>query len=936
MGKLEVKAHQIDIKCNHGYWTDRILHQIKYAIGLSAIRGGKYDGLIEQVEDYLLAQWKNEKNLSADAAKHAEAMLAPLSEDAKSFTLHCISHAHIDMNWMWRFDETVAITLDTFRTMLDLLGEYPMFTFAQSQASVYRIVEEYGPDGMLDEIRKHVKEGRWEVTASTWVEADKNMPNGESMARHQLYARRYLSKLLGLPDGAVRIDFEPDTFGHSARVPETLVNAGIEYYYHCRGSEDPQLVWWEGQSGSRVLAIRDHAWYNCIVDAAFTTGMMDHCKTLGIDTMLKVYGVGDHGGGPSRRDIERIIDMQSWPVHPTILFSTYHAFFDDVKNRFGDVLPVHRGELNSVFNGCYTTQARIKMANRISEATLYEAELLGTVAATKTDYQYHGEKLFSAWEKVLFNQFHDILTGSGTVDTREYAMGQFQKTMAVANHEKLMAMRALAASIDTSCYITEEDVTETRTEGAGVGCGVYEFKCSQVDRGCGSVRVYHVFNPSPYDREGMAEISVWDWNKQELGLAEFRDEAGHIVPHQLLRGGTEHYWGHEYMIALIPVKVPASGYATYTLHVSEENIIPFEPQDRLEWQVRDAAHEYVLENDLIRICFDTQEAHIISYVDKKSGKDWIKPGAYGCFRLIDEDPCRGMTSWRIGRHMNIYEFESVHIKPIFYSGAKHRQAIQVEAKWRRSLLRATFSLDSDSCMLNINAECDWNENAVRFDSIPQLNFALPLAGDHDEYCFDIPFGSIIRESVDLDLPAISFVSTLPSAEQEGFMLSSNCKYGYRGFDNTLSVALIRMAYDPDPTPEYGLHRFQLAIGPAANSRKGLIDRSFALWRPFSSVPSSAHEGSLPLHSSFVELESDGAVLQSVKIAEDGGSMIVKLYDAADKGGQAKLKLNLRVADTAELVDLHEKPVGQTLPVCGGVVTVDIGPGTVKCIRIPLV
>ena len=143
---------------------------------------------------------EREGTVTQDAACRAEEMIAPLSPQAKRTSVICAAHAHIDMNWMWRWDETVAVTLDTFRTMLDLMEEYPDFKFSQSQASVYQIVETYAPE-MLEEIRQRVQEGRWEVTASTWVEADKNMPSGESLARHLLYTRRYLSELSGLGAG---------------------------------------------------------------------------------------------------------------------------------------------------------------------------------------------------------------------------------------------------------------------------------------------------------------------------------------------------------------------------------------------------------------------------------------------------------------------------------------------------------------------------------------------------------------------------------------------------------------------------------------------------------------------------------------------------------------------------------------------------------------
>ena len=119
---------------------------------------------------------------------------------------------------MWPWHETVAVTLETFRTMLKLLEEYPQFTFSQSQASVYRIVEEFEPE-MLEKIKKYVHEGRWEVTASTWVEADKNMPNLESMAHHLLMTKEYLSRLLEIDPATLNLDYEPDTFGHTYLLP---------------------------------------------------------------------------------------------------------------------------------------------------------------------------------------------------------------------------------------------------------------------------------------------------------------------------------------------------------------------------------------------------------------------------------------------------------------------------------------------------------------------------------------------------------------------------------------------------------------------------------------------------------------------------------------------------------------------------------------------
>ena len=157
--------------------------------------------------------------LTYAACGEAERELMGAAKAAKEYEILFASHAHIDMNWMWGWQETVAVTLATFRTVLQLMREYPDFTFSQSQASVYRIVEEHDPE-MMREIMGRIAEGRWEVTASAWVETDKNMPDTESLLRHIRETRDYLRDVWNVDPKSVTVDFSPDTFGHSAFVPE--------------------------------------------------------------------------------------------------------------------------------------------------------------------------------------------------------------------------------------------------------------------------------------------------------------------------------------------------------------------------------------------------------------------------------------------------------------------------------------------------------------------------------------------------------------------------------------------------------------------------------------------------------------------------------------------------------------------------------------------
>ena len=190
------------------------------------------------------------------AVRDAETSLSPLGEAAKQYTVHCVGHGHIDMNWMWNWPETVATTNDTFTTVDRLMTEFPDFRYSQSQASVYQIMKDYLPE-LYEKIKQRIAEGRWEITANHWVEGDKNLASGEILCRHILYTKRFLKQEFGLPDDAVAIDWEPDTFGHAHTIPTILNKAGIRRYYLHRAGPGPMLFWWQGKDGSRVLVFDD-------------------------------------------------------------------------------------------------------------------------------------------------------------------------------------------------------------------------------------------------------------------------------------------------------------------------------------------------------------------------------------------------------------------------------------------------------------------------------------------------------------------------------------------------------------------------------------------------------------------------------------------------------------------------------------------------------
>ena len=243
------------------------------------------------------------------------------------------------------------------------------------------------------EIKKRIAEGRWKLlTASHWVEGDKNLASGESLARHLLYTRKFMKENFNLnPEDILNPTRLPDTFSAMPTLfRPSISRGGVRHYYMCRGgrAEKPPVFWWQSPDGSKILVNLETTWYiNQIASVPRPSGPgsprpwpdADFCKKTGIKDWMCVYGVGDHGGGPTRGHLKRIIDMNTWPIYPNLKFSTTKEYYPILEKQ-GDKWPVLDGELNYEFTGCYTSQSLIKKNNRFAENYLVEAE--GVAALT--------------------------------------------------------------------------------------------------------------------------------------------------------------------------------------------------------------------------------------------------------------------------------------------------------------------------------------------------------------------------------------------------------------------------------------------------------------------------------------------------------------------------------------------------------------------------
>jgi len=874
------------------YWCSRIVEELSYLLELSESRGRSLDAAVG--EGVLLLKQRAERDQAVTPAtvREIEALLADLSAEAKSLKMICTANAHIDMNWMWGYQETVALTVDTVRTVLTLMEEYPKFVYTQPQASVYAILEQYAPD-LLAEVRRRVQEGRWEAPVSGWVEQDKNMIATESEARHLLYAKRYIADLLDIPRVQLDVEFVPDTFGHSRHIPELLADGGIKYYYHCRGHEGPHLFRWRAPSGREVLAYREPGWYNLNIEYNMARSVPGFCASHGIDTALYIYGVGDHGGGPTRRDLERFQDMETWPLYPTLVHGSVRSFFLTLEAH-REKLPVVQEELNCVFTGCYTSQSRIKRANRYGEAKLYDAEILDVMAhawdpAHKTLDPEH------SWRKVLFNQFHDILPGSGTVETREYAMGEFQTAMAWTETTAKRAMQCIASGIaGGKKALPEVGVGIFTDDSRGYGVSGTGF--------VGDRRHFMLANTTPMERSELTELMIWDWQyaPEEIRIT---DEQGETVPWQLIGTGTL-FWGHNYVQILLPAKVPAMGYSVCCVSraVPDRIHVPVNREPR-----RDTFSDgdFVLENEKIRAVFQRETMQCVSLIHKASGKEMLDPDKPACgLELVTEDPVHGMAAWRIGPAAKIVKLNET--EPVFVydiCGGPLRQRLGYYLCFGRSRVDVTLSLDQGSDRLDIALKVDWHELGNPAVGIPLLRMAVPVGYAHQTYRYLTAGGTVDRPAVAYDVPSLGLGCAV-AGEGRSLAVLSDCKYGFRGWDGAMYLTLLRSPFAPDPCPDQGLHHMKAALMPVSAEPLALMEASMAHMHPLMSCVVPAEEEVLTGKTASL-LTLEGAFLAAMKRAEDGDGLILRIFNPKETQSDVEIRF-CRTVERAYITDVCEQ------------------------------
>jgi alpha-mannosidase len=833
----------------------------------------------------------------------AKADLTPVSKSLTQVAFHETGNSHIDAAWTWPWTETVDVVRRTFDTQAQLMREYPMYTFTQSAAQYNVWLADKYPR-QNDRIAQLIKEGRWEVVGGMWVEPDLNMPDGESLTRQLLIGKRTYKQLYGID---VRIGWNPDSFGYNWQLPQIYKKSGVDYFVTQKMSWNEtnqlplKLFWWESPDGSKVLAYFPDGYGNNNFSPLRLANDMAHARTQapGLDNMMDLYGVGDHGGGATRALLDEGLQwMKPDRIIPTMKFGTAQSFFDDVGSRIapdspvwnygtaarGDTklatppaneitIPTWKDELYLEFHrGVFTTQSDHKRSMREGEEEVLNAEKYASLAWLD-GRSYPTTELNDSWKKVLFNQFHDLAAGSGIAVIYKDAQQDYDQVRWATQEISSRSLDTLAARIDTKTAAVPASVPLL------------------------------VFNPLGWERAGLVETDV-----QLPGSAadvSILDANGGVLPSQVI--SSDHATNSFHVLLEVP-SVPSIGYKVLRAVPGKR---PFASDLKVNGMT--------LENALLRVVIDPTTGCITSLYDKKSQSESFTKGSCGNELQTFTDKPKMFDAWNIDANFDqtVTRLDKADSVKLVESGPV-RAVVRVMRTWQNSKFEQDIELYSGMDQVNVVNHIDWHETQVLLKAAFDLAASAPFA------TYEIPYGTIQRpttrnnswEDAKFEVPAIRWADL--GDGQHGFSLINDTKYGYDTKGSVMRISLLRSSIEPDPHADRGHHDFSYTLYPHSGDWKQAltVQHGYEYNYKLQAVQVDAHAGTLPAVHSFVGVDGQNVVLTAIKKAEDSNALIFRFYEWAGKDSDVVLHVPPG-ATSAKLTNLMEQPEGSALPIDGG-------------------
>jgi alpha-mannosidase len=855
-----------------------------------------------------------------DSLRQAQQRMMTLRPVLQQAAIHLTGNAHIDAAWLWPWTETVEVVRQTFGTALQLMNEYPKYTYTQSAAAYDEWIEQkYPPE--FNQIKQRVNQGRWEMVGGMWVEPDLNMPDGESLVRQLLIGKRYFQSRFGVD---VRIGWNPDSFGYNWQLPQIYKRSGVDYFvtqkmaWNDTNQLPLKLFWWQAPDGSRVLTYFPHDYVNEIDPIDMATAFA-HARQLnpGTTELMHLYGIGDHGGGPTRAMLD---SGDRWlspdKAYAQLNYGDAGSFFSAVEKQLdtahapvwnyktlatGDTklpqppaglwsLPVWNDELYFEYHrGVMTSQANHKRNMRESEEEMLDAEKWSSLAWL-SGTPYPASELNEAWKKVLFNQFHDLSAGSGIGVIYKDAQKDYDMVRSTADAATSQALGSIASYVDT----------QSRSRGVPV----------------------LVFNPLAWVRSGVVDFTVQ--LPEAASAIEIVDEAGQVLASEssLANGAT-----HTFLVRALVPDVERLGYMLIYAR-------PAATRPRTAAGVQVSTDGHTLENQFLRLTVDAKTGCITSLVNKKTNFDAIAAGGCGNQLQAFVDTPKEYDAWNIDADFdkvftNLDMVDSVQL-------AEHnslRAVIRVTRHWQASTFVEDITLYTGLPRVDIVMDIDWHERHKL------LKAAFPLAASSPQATYEIPYGSIERpttrnnsvEDAKFEVPALRWADL--GDQKNGFSLINESKYGYDAKGNVLRLSLLRSPTWPDPEADQGHQHFSYALYPHAGTWKQALTvrQGYDFNYRLAAMQVLPHAGKLPGSFHFLDVDQDNVVVTAMKKTEDGDGLLVRFYEWAGKGGNVTLTLPPGIL-SASLANLMEKPEGSPLTVLGGQqVTVPVTPFEIQTV-----
>lgn len=774
----------------------------------------------------------------------------------KSKDLYFVGHAHLDPCWVWDWKEGSAEAKATIRSALDRIKEYPDFRFIFPTALVYTWIEDFDPD-MFREMQQRIKEGRLLLVGGSWVEPDENIAGGEGLIRQYLYAQRYFKEKFGQ---VAENGFNPDGFGHSAMMPQVLKKSGIRNYMFMRPEPwnlekdiESNVFRWISEDGSEIPACRligyGNAWNFFMADVAELENQLNEKllhATDYIDEFFFFYGVGNHGGGPTKRNIETIYEAKQKYPERKLTFSNVKDFWAAIDSK-GYTLPAIYGEMQRVNTGCYTAVSQIKKYIRKSEEALISAEKFAQLAQALINKPCPAPKDFeSAWRKVLFSHFHDVSCGTCIKSAYDTVYQMSGAALNFADETQNSTLQSISWKIDTA------------------------------DSSKGTPII--VFNPHSFPVRTAVQINL------QLEPWCITDAKGCVLPSQIVRGEGRHCRGLGDN-TLFMANLPPLGYSTY--------YIANKSAERIETELK--VEDHLLENGKLKVTFDPWTGRIQSIYDKVNARELFSAEAAHPI-VIDEF---GADTW--GHNVNVNNWNDVYrytkiigefsdAKITLLEKGPVRATIRTESFYGNSKLTQYFSLCYESDSLDVRVQIDWQEKHK------MLKLCFPINTTEGKAYYDIPLGTVMRATDGLEVPLQQWMAMRDG--DWGVAILNDCKYGASADKNVLKMTVCRSPIyndqnrnrlDPDATfTDQGFQEFSYSIIPFKEDLAKVERKAALLNCGVTNIIENNHSGTLPISLSGIEIDKENVILTALKGAEDGSGIIARISEICGKDCEVTL------------------------------------------------